>query len=462
MREFRLSRCHKDYMATRDCPNLKAVKAIPLISLLLAFSVQLQFLCLAAPQSTATEVDGESPRLTQLRGRLIQGDRSSLDRFWQSLVTEHTPILEPISNDTENVLVTFIWHGNGETKGISIAGREMTRLLDTDLWFATLRMPKIPVFYSFFPKLAGGVEQRSADPLNPRRFLVPPEVGIAIPADLEAEHSQWRERSMLLFVESPAARWTEEGPNVPKGKVEMFTMAEKGRQRVRRLWVYTPPKYDVAGSETCRLLVCFDGLSYLSEIPMPTILNNLLAADEIWPTVAVLVDNGGPRESAEDLDNHAVFADFLAKDLLPWVRKKWRISSDPAHTILCGYSRGGLAAAYVAWKHPDVFGNVLAQSGAFWRGNEGGIDEPEWLTKQFSNSVKQNLRFYIEVGSEETGKTPAGPVFIEANRRFYQTLKTKGYEVDYVEVSKGRHDPINWRFQLAEGILFLARKNSQR
>src|ERR1043166_1510425 len=147
--------------------KLKALKANPSSCLLLACSLHLQFLCQAGRQSTASQVDDESPRLNQLRSRLVQGDGSSLDRFWQLLATEHTPILEPITNDKENVLVTFVWHGNAETKGVSVVGREMTRLLETDLWFTTLRMPKIPVFYSFFPRLAGGGEQRSADPLNP-------------------------------------------------------------------------------------------------------------------------------------------------------------------------------------------------------------------------------------------------------------------------------------------------------
>jgi len=318
-------------------------------------------------------------------------------------------------------------------------GQEMARLLETDLWFTTLRMdPKVPIFYSFFPRVAGDSEQRTADPLNPHGFLMPPEAQAAIPEELKTADEQWRQSSMLLFNKvSPENRWTDLNPSVPKGKVEMFMLEEKGRARMRRLWVYTPPNYDREASIPCRLLICFDGVSYLSEIPVPTILNNLIAADEIWPTVAIMVDNGGPRESAEDLDNHAAFADFLGNEIMPWVRKKWRVSTEPAHATVCGYSRGGLGAAYAAWKHPELFGNVLAQSGAFWRGNEGGIEDPEWLTQQFQNSPKQNLSFYIEVGSEETGKTPGGSIFIEANRRLCRTLKTKGYEVRYVEVSGG-------------------------
>jgi enterochelin esterase family protein len=174
-----------------------------------------------------------------------------------------------------------------------------------------------------------------------------------------------------------------------------------------------------------------------------------------------MVDNGDARASAEDLDNHAAFADFMSGEIMPWIRQNWLISTKAAHTMLCGYSRGGLGATYVAWKHPEMFGNVLAQSGAFWRGNEGGTSDPEWLTQQISNSPKANLRFYIEVGAEETRKTPAGPIFIEANRRLHHVLEAKGYNLRYVEVIGARHDPVHWRFQLPDGLMFLEGKHPQ-
>src|SRR3954451_20479257 len=104
-----------------------------------------------------------------------------------------------------------------------------------------------------------------------------------------------------------------------------------------------------------------------------------------------MIDNGDARAAAEDLDNHAAFADFIGTRLITWVRQNFRGSTDPGQTIICGYSRGGSGAAYVAWKHPEVFGNVLAQSGSFWHGNEGATAEPEWLTEQFKSSPKANL-----------------------------------------------------------------------
>jgi enterochelin esterase family protein len=413
-----------------------------------------------AAQPPATNPSpAESPRLRRLKAQLAAGERSALGRFWEAIATEHTPLVEPIPNDPGKVLVTFLWRATPGTTGVTAVGRPMTRLLDTDLWYTTSTMdPSIPIFYSFFPVVTGENERKAADPLNPHRFVIPAEVQAALPPDVQTGAAWWQQTSMLLFRENPAARWTEAQPGTPKGKVEMFGVEDKKRANGRRVWVYTPPDYNPKSGEPCRLMVCFDGPSYLAEIPVPTILNNLLAAGKISPTVAVMIDNGDARASAADLDNHATYADWVANELVPWVRQRWRVSTDPAQTIVCGYSRGGLGATYVAWKHPEVFGNVLAQSGAFWRGNEGATSDPEWLTQQVKNSPKAKLRFYVEVGAQETGKTPAGPIFIEANRRFRQALEGKGYNVRYVEVSGARHDPIHWRFQLADGLLYLAGK----
>jgi enterochelin esterase family protein len=254
-----------------------------------------------------------------------------------------------------------------------------------------------------------------------------------------------------------AVDWTEARAGIPKGKVEMLTLDDKEYKRKRRVWIYTPPGYNQTSAKPYRLLICFDGLSYTTDIPLPTILDNLLAADKIQPTVAVMIDNEEARLG--DLANHQAFADFMSKDLLPWVREKYRgVTTDADKTILCGYSAGGLAAAYVAWKHSDLFGNVLSQSGAFWRGNEGGTDELEWLTHQFQSSPKLKLRFYLEVGALETGKTAGGPIFIEANQRLHRVLEAKGYDVRYLEVAGARHETTHWRAQIADGIIYLSGK----
>jgi len=277
------------------------------------------------------------------------------------------------------------------------------------------------------------------------------------------EHSPGLNHLETQAVGTPVEQqWTEIKPGVSRGKLETFTLTDKVAAKTRQSWVYTPPNYNPKSTVPYKMLMCFTGAYSTNEIPLATILDNLLAADEIWPTIAVMIDSGDARASAADLDNHASFADYVAKELVPWVRANWRVSTDPHDSIITGCSRGGLGATYVARKHAELFGNVLSQSGAFWRGNEGGFDEPEWLTQQFKNSPKLDLRIYIVVGALETIRTPAGPIFIEANQRLRDALLAKGYDVRYLEVSGARHDPADWRSQVADGIIYLAGKRAQR
>src|SRR5262249_28260586 len=133
----------------------------------------------------------------------------------------------------------------------------------------------------------------------------------------------------------------------------------------RSVWVYTPPGYTPDG-EPCGLLLLFDGAGYKGTVPAPTILDNLLAEGEIPPLVAVLVDNPDPQARSRELPCHPPLVDCLAEELLPWLEQHYHITADPARRIVGGASYGGLAAAFVGFERPDLFGNVLAQSGSFW------------------------------------------------------------------------------------------------
>jgi enterochelin esterase family protein len=198
----------------------------------------------------------------------------------------------------------------------------------------------------------------------------------------------------------------------------------------------------------------------VEDIQLPKILDRLFAAGKAPPLVAVLTDNATGAARLEDLANRARFAGFLGDELVPWVRSRWTVTRDPRRAIVAGSSAGGLAAAYAAWKRPDLFGNVLSQSGAFWRGNEGSNDPPyEWLTSQYAAAPKRDTRFVLEVGALESQGALGGaaPSILEANRRLRDALRKKGYDVTYTEVPDGRHTQESWQRGLPAAIAALAR-----
>jgi enterochelin esterase family protein len=193
-------------------------------------------------------------------------------------------------------------------------------------------------------------------------------------------------------------------------------------------------------------------------MPTFTILDNMIADQVIRPTVTVLVDSLDMESRMKELSFHPPFNDFLVTELLPWVLMQYSVSTDPAETVVGGSSAGGLAAVYAALEHPDVFGNVLSQSGAFTI-NPGWDEEGNWLARQFELREKLPIKFHLDAGTLEVnsyrdlrdGVTP-----LAGNQHMRDVLVENGYEVHYTEFSGG-HDYISWQGTFGEGLAFLLR-----
>jgi enterochelin esterase-like enzyme len=243
-----------------------------------------------------------------------------------------------------------------------------------------------------------------------------------------------------------------------KGELTELTMPSKTYPAGRHLWVYTPRGYPNVCGGGCNLVLAFDGAMYIVEMPLPATLDSLVDAKRIAPTVAVLFDNGAPPPRLQDLANSSRFARFVGEELIPWVREHYRVTRAADHTLITGSSAGGLGATFIALRYPALFGNVFSQSGAFWRGSEASNDPPyEWLTQQYANSPKVNVRLMLDVGALETRGALGGaaPSLAEANRHLRDVLRAKGYPLDYLEVPGGQHAPQFWAKRLPVGLAAL-------
>jgi enterochelin esterase family protein len=225
----------------------------------------------------------------------------------------------------------------------------------------------------------------------------------------------------------------------------------------RRTSVYLPPGYSRDG-EPCPLLILFDDWIYADVAPTPTILDNLIASGALPPVVAVLLSCVNLETRNRELPCNPAFSDFLVQELMPWVHQRFQVTDQPSRTVLGGASYGGLAAAYAAFRHPDVFGKILSQSGSFgWKPQ--GDPEYEWLSRQFVVSPRLNLSFYLEAGLLDTG-TDSGddsgdePSNLVASRHMRDVLLAKGYPVRYSEYNGG-HNAVCWEGSLADGLLAL-------
>ena len=239
---------------------------------------------------------------------------------------------------------------------------------------------------------------------------------------------------------------------MPQGKLEGYQYTSQIMRQERKLTVYTPVAYE-RGSDGCGLLIMFDGRETAydaKEIPVPLILDNLIAAQTIPPIVVLLVHQ---VDREKELRCSEPFADFVAKELVPWMETHYGIGAKPHRVIVSGASLGGLMSAYCAYRHSERIGNVLSMSGSVNQNPLGEAEnaEPGWLIREYVVGPPRDVQFFLPIGQFEN-HFPQNAVV--ETRRFRDVLRAKGYAVEYREFS-GQHDCVGWRGAFVDGLIRL-------
>lgn len=421
-------------------------------------------LCCAATAAHAQPVS-ESPTLRQLAGD--KGHRrEKLRAFWSRVTESGTPIVEPIEGDNERELVTFVWRDDRRTKNVGVmltAAKHplepLTQLPGTDVWFLSTPVPKGARFtyrlavnaplVTEGPGLPLLLASLRSDPLNHHPWACVDETN---PKTCE---------SSVEMHGAPDQPWAV-SVGSSKGRLESSRFASTLLHNERSVTVYTPAG-ESAAREPYDLLIVFDEGAYLSLVPTPTILDNLIAAGRIRPTMAVFLGNPDSETRVRELRANPVFVEALAEELLPWMHARYRVTADPTHVTLAGSSLGGLMAAFAAFRRSDLFGNVLCQSGDFsWSPDHqhamgrlaGPMTETGWLAKQFIASPVLPIRFYLDAGVFEVDQFGTGGMILETSRTMRDVLLAKGYSVTWTQFVGG-HDYLSWRGTFAEGLIAL-------
>jgi len=416
-----------------------------------------------------------SPRIQALEASVQHGERESVNSFWEEVSKTGAPLIEPIAGDRDNMAVTFLWRGTPDTRNVMVLWLPyigvvpdeylMARLGDTNVWYKTIKVDrKMRLAYTLAPNvgrlrpLSLGIDidafnmaaaAARPDPLNPKRYRIDPD---------SVDAPEFRGQSVLEMPDAPPQPWSAQRPGVPAGRVEKHLYKSAALNNEREIAIYLPPKYSPY-AEPYPLLVLFDEDAYLSLVPTPTILDNLISEGRIPPMVALLLGNAEDARDRELLCNPG-FTGVLVTEVLPWAHGLYNFTRDPRQTAVAGSSLGGIGAACAGLWHPETFGNVLSQSGAFHRAPPSAGDsaesrtEPNWLARQFISSPRKPVRFYMDAGSAEFNATGGGDSILFCTRTLRDVLRAKGYEVHFQEFVGG-HDYLSWRGTLADGLIAL-------
>jgi enterochelin esterase-like enzyme len=414
-----------------------------------------------------------SPTIERMRKAIDAGNVSTAE-FWKTIEQPGTPVVEPM--DSRYDLVTFLWRGENDTRNVFVNSSvgvpngpndAMHRLGASDIWYLTLKLPKGARFiYQLEPNRPPAPEMarvtRQVDPLNhgPRSQCPEEEAGT------------YRCYSIGELPEAASDTWRIKRPGVATGSIEHGKIHSAIQDVDRDLTVYLPAGYTRTGRPNA-LVVLYDGEDML-DAPWngPTMWDNLIAARRIPPIVVVMVHNI-PGHRLFDLVANAAFGDFMGKELAPWIRANYNVTSDAGRTVIGGASAGGFGATYLGLAHPEVYGNVLSMSGAVWWSPEhnGGIcagacaapggkpavvnkdatTEGNWLAPLALKQASVSARFFLAPGLFEFDQSGTGGNILEETRHLRDILRARNGRVIYHEFVGG-HDGLSWPGMLAEGL----------
>jgi enterochelin esterase family protein len=193
------------------------------------------------------------------------------------------------------------------------------------------------------------------------------------------------------------------------------------------------------------LLVVLDGRDYRTRAKLPIIVDNLIAQKRIRPIALALVQHGGQARFIEYMCNDATLG-FLLREVLPLAQAQLNlldIQKQPGAYGILGASMGGLIALYTGLRAPQIFGQVLSQSGAF------GFGLPNMDSVIFDLirlMPAPPIRVWLDVGRYE--------FLFQANQRMRDLLTERNYRFDYREYNGG-HNYTAWRDDVAHGLVAL-------
>ena len=246
--------------------------------------------------------------------------------------------------------------------------------------------------------------------------------------------------------------WTNDSQRqlgVPQGKVTRYEIkSQVFKGTLRQYYIYVPAQYD--GKSPAAVMIFQDGHTYVEEkgqFRTPIVFDNLIAKKEMPVTIGIFINPGLHVDKIDgrqgwgthkNKSNRSVeydslggkYAEFLEKEILPAVAKKYKLTTKPEQRAICGLSSGGICAFTVAWERPDLFRKVLSHIGSF-ANIRGGHVYPALIRKE----EIRPLRVYLQDGKNDLDNAHGN--WWLGNQQMHRALEYRKYQHMWVPTEGG-------------------------
>ena len=222
---------------------------------------------------------------------------------------------------------------------------------------------------------------------------------------------------------------------------------------------------DAPPGEAMSVLILFDGQDF-SSVRIPEAVGYFTQNHSDHPLLVVGVHANKARIFEYGTASQADYAQrgnkashtthFVLEELIPYLQKKFPLTTDRTRWTIGGFSLGGLMALDIAWHHAGVFARAGVFSGSFWWRQRATDDDYDESDRIMHNIISQTpghppLHFWFQTGTrdEEADRDGDGIIdSIDDTLDLIAELEYKGYvwgkDIIYEEVVDGEHSPQTW------------------
>ena len=256
------------------------------------------------------------------------------------------------------------------------------------------------------------------------------------------------------------------------GDLRLHEFRSRIFRNTRFLRVWLPPGYDDPANAGLRYPVLYlnDGQNLFEsaasftgvEWQVDETADRLIREGVVPPMIIVGIDNSGKDRFREYMPHRSLqsrllrvhgtrYPSFLFKEVIPFIARSYRVTSDPANTGLGGSSLGALIALYTALVRPDVIGRLLLESPSLWASNRQII--------RLSRHIKRwPKRIFLATGTAEAGRADRDQSMVDDVRELAAILRRAGLDdtrLRLVVDDGASHHESAWARRFPEAITFL-------